>query len=730
MSMQTNFSQYMPQVVELLLGKPNPHHSKPGEPRWGTNGSLKINLESGVWNSFEGEGNGGVLDLIIHQGEAGNRAEAVAWLESKGIHKKEEAPKPAAKARVVARYDYTDEHGEVLFQVERLEPKSFRQRRPAPNGKWIYKGVSEVRKVPYRLPELLQRVDEMVFIPEGEKDVNNLYSVGLVATCNAGGAGKWTDELTPFMTDRDVVILPDNDAAGVSHRDVLVKKLLPVAKSVRVLELSGLSEKGDVSDWLAAGGAADKLVELALAIEPVRMDAPVHLTTADKAVMELNERHALVLTGGKAMIFRDGVGHRGERELQYLTIGAFSDWLRNETVMVEHDETGKWVGKHRPLADVWLRSPFRRQYEGVTFAPANNAPDCYYNLWSGYAIQPLDCGLAKAAMKCRRLLRHAKYVLCKGNKVQFRYLLAWAADMLQDPDEKKGTALVMRGLKGTGKSTFVDFLDTLLGRHSIKVTHMRHLTGNFNRHLADKLLVVAEETFWAGDKAEEGALKEFISGNTITIEAKGVDAVKIPSATRVAMITNNEWAVPASSDERRYFVLDVSDHRRGDFDYFAAIHEQMKGNDKQGLRALLTVLLNFPLNGVNMRKVPETDGLRKQRALSMEPHDQFIYDALCDAEVAGKAWNGSLTILKDDVYASYAEAARRRGKVHLLTKAQLTKKIEASISVKATKSRIYGGELKPVYVFPRHSEAVSMFTKYSGVDVECCQAIDEEAKPF
>lgn len=277
MSMQTNFSQYMPQVVELLLGKPNPHHSKPGEPRWGTNGSLKINLESGVWNSFEGEGNGGVLDLIIHQGEAGNRAEAVAWLESKGIHKKEEAPKPAAKARVVARYDYTDEHGEVLFQVERLEPKSFRQRRPAQNGKgWIYKGISEVRKVPYRLPQLLQQPDALVFIPEGEKDADNLAAAGLVATCNAGGAGKWADALTPFFTGRDVVILPDNDTAGATHRDLLIKKLVPVAKSVRVLELSGLSEKGDVSDWLAAGGTADKLVELALALESVRLEDKQH----------------------------------------------------------------------------------------------------------------------------------------------------------------------------------------------------------------------------------------------------------------------------------------------------------------------------------------------------------------------------------------------------------------------------------------------------------------------
>lgn len=449
-------------------------------------------------------------------------------------------------------------------------------------------------------------------------------------------------------------------------------------------------------------------------------EIPAHI----RAIREINKNHALALTGDKALILRETVGERFGKELQYLSVATLRTWLLNRTVPMEViGKGGQAAIKHVPVAELWLKSAERRQYEGVTFAPANNAPDCYYNLWSGFAFEPLDCGIFTAGMKCRRLLKHMKYILCAGNSEHFRYLLAWAADMLQDPDNKKGVALVMRGLKGTGKSTFAEALASLLGRHSIKISHMRHLTGNFNRHLADKLLVLAEESYWAGDKTDEGPLKDMITSDRMTIEAKGVDAVEMPSLCRLIMITNNEWAAPATADERRYFVLDVSDLRRQDYDYFDRIYRQLEGDDSEGYRALLSLLLQFPLKLVNLRKVPETKALRNQRALSFEPHDQFVYDALIDGKLAGKVWDEAIDVEKDELYDSYIESARKRGKTHLLSKASFGKKFMAATS--ATTARLRDGFNRvQVYRTLSSKETAKHFSKYSGVDL----VIDDEAE--
>ena len=95
---------------------------------------------------------------------------------------------------VVAEYDYRDESGKLLYQAVRLSPKSFRQRRPAPSGGWDWK-LEDTRRVLFRLPELIAAAkDAIVWVTEGEKDVLALVALGLVATTNVGGAGKWKSE--------------------------------------------------------------------------------------------------------------------------------------------------------------------------------------------------------------------------------------------------------------------------------------------------------------------------------------------------------------------------------------------------------------------------------------------------------------------------------------------------------------------------------------------------------
>jgi putative DNA primase/helicase len=164
------------------------------------------------------------------------------------------------KGRLVESYSYLNEEGRLVFEACRYkEPKTFRLRRPDGKGGHEY-NLKGVPRVPFHLPEVLKA--ELVFIVEGEKDANNLASTGLTATCNPMGAGNWRPDFNQFFEGKQVVILPDNDEPGHKHAELVARHLHSTAKSVKVLELPGLPEKGDVSDWLAAGGTADQLFNL------------------------------------------------------------------------------------------------------------------------------------------------------------------------------------------------------------------------------------------------------------------------------------------------------------------------------------------------------------------------------------------------------------------------------------------------------------------------------------
>jgi 5S rRNA maturation endonuclease (ribonuclease M5) len=158
--------------------------------------------------------------------------------------------------RIVAEYDYTDKSGTLLFQVVRYDPKGFRQRRPDGNGGWIW-NLTCVQRVLYRLPEVLAANEVHVF--EGEKDCESARSLGVVATCNPGGAGKWRDEYSETLRGKRVVIIADADEPGRRHAQQVAESLHDKAASVKVLELPNAK---DLSEWVERGGRRDALLEL------------------------------------------------------------------------------------------------------------------------------------------------------------------------------------------------------------------------------------------------------------------------------------------------------------------------------------------------------------------------------------------------------------------------------------------------------------------------------------
>ena len=148
--------------------------------------------------------------------------------------------RPETKAHIVATYDYTDEKGRLLYQQVRHEPKDFRLRRPDGRSGWIW-NMQGVRRVPYRLPEILE--PEEVYTTEGEKDADVLWRWGVPAT-TAGGTGKWREEHSNHLSGKRVVILFDNDDKGRKDAIRRARLLLGVASTVKIVELPGLPPKG------------------------------------------------------------------------------------------------------------------------------------------------------------------------------------------------------------------------------------------------------------------------------------------------------------------------------------------------------------------------------------------------------------------------------------------------------------------------------------------------------
>ena len=361
----TEFAPIIADVAKHFWGEPNRRHSKKSELRWGTNGARSVDIAKGTWFDHEAKQGGGVIDLLRREGIA----DAHAWLREKGFAAG--AGHGNKQRKIVATYDYADETGALLFQVVRYDhPKTFKQRRPDGRGGWVW-NVKDVRQVPYRLPELLEAIalDHPVFVVEGEKDVEALARYGIAATTNAGGAGKWKTDFAEHFAGADVVVIPDNDDTGRNHANDVARSLAGIAARVRRLELPGLPDKGDVSDWFGAGGAVEVFNALADAAPdwtdagtqgdgaaPARID----LARYDSEPIPAREWGVPERFPRRNVCLLSGEGGRGKSIILLPLAAAHvlgKDWLRSlpeqgPVIMVNaEDEEGEIVRRLKPILD-------------------------------------------------------------------------------------------------------------------------------------------------------------------------------------------------------------------------------------------------------------------------------------------------------------------------------------------------------------------------------------------
>lgn len=364
-------------------------------------------------------------------------------------------------------------------------------------------------------------------------------------------------------------------------------------------------------------------------------------------VARLNQCYFLAPQGGKTLIFKEGTNPLdGQRTLQGMALRDFRALFTADMVDVPG---GPGKIKRISVADAWLQHPAHRQYEGLILAPNREVPG-YYNLWRGFAVEP-------QAGVWTLLREHIRVVLCKGDDTVFTYLLDWMAFCVQQPDSQGEVAIVMRGGRGTGKGIFARAFGSLFGQYFKHISQAKHLTGNFNAHLSDCIVLFVDEAFWAGDKQGEAVLKHVITEPTLTIERKGQDAEKVRNMLHILMASNNQWIVPAGVDERRFLVLDVDAAKQQDGAYFLALSEELENG---GRAAMLQDLLQRNIEHFDHRQVPKTDALIEQKLLSLDPLHQWFFDRLQCGTLTCFEGEWEL-VLKERVLDSYVTCMKNAG---------------------------------------------------------------------
>ncbi len=260
-------------------------------------------------------------------------------------------------------------------------------------------------------------------------------------------------------------------------------------------------------------------------------------------VEEYNSHSAVVNLGGKMRV-------ADTRQVPF-SFSTQDDFVKLRAPDTITDDEGKRV----PKARLWLASRRRRQYDGVAFLPGLSEDDCpedVLNLWTGWAVAP------SAEGSCEAWLELLRTVVC-ADEQEARWLDNWFAGVVRDPMNKPGTAPVIVGKFGAGKTLLLDFFSRLLGPHYTVATQEDHVHGKFNKHLSETLLLHSEEALTARDRKHRGIVKSLITDRFAMREIKGVDAVQIRSFLRLVLTSNELDAAPVEPGDRRFTILDLGE---------------------------------------------------------------------------------------------------------------------------------------------------------------------------
>jgi len=412
--------------------------------------------------------------------------------------------------------------------------------------------------------------------------------------------------------------------------------------------------------------------------------------------------------------------------LDFLKKGDFQDKVIRK-VPIARNKNGDT--QYQPLGKLWFGSMNRRQYDGIVFMPGQYTGPNLINTWKGFAVHPVNDRDGWSLLK-----QHLLENVCQGDQAAYDYIMNWLAAGVQWLDRPVGTALVLTGQKGAGKSILIELFGKLFAEHSYVTSHSEDIVGRFNAHLEETVLLGVEEAFAPQNRAADGTLKDLITRRTLRIEDKFFSTWTAPNHLRIIMTSNNDQVVRADGSDRRYAVFDVTNPHQYDPDgrrrYFGDMVEQMETG---GYEAMLGELLERDVSNWNPEVIPETDALRRQKLLNLSsnPVEAWLYSRLEDGVniLSGEAdtgvypWSETETtwVPVREVIADYSEFAKRHG--HRGDERRLAVKLARYMPTgfkgqTRSRSGVDGPVKGRMYPFPPLPEAKRLFEDATGYKID------------
>lgn len=415
-----------------------------------------------------------------------------------------------------------------------------------------------------------------------------------------------------------------------------------------------------------------------------------HFDSKEDAEMSVcglfNHAHAIVKYNSQTMVVQKYEDHKGNVNYSFSMVKDLRTYYSNVQVWY-------WISdkkmKQEGAFDLWLKSTQRKTFSEVIFDPTpdNHLSDKYLNMWDGFALPaqlaPEFPTVTQAALseeyELSKILNHLFTIICKERVSEYKYLLALLAQWVKEPHKKNGVAIVLKSAgRGTGKSTIGQILKRIFGHHWYQVQSVEQLVGKFNGAIANKVVIVAEEAFWGGSQQHAGKLRTMITDSTATIEGKFKDVLNLDSYHRFIFFTNNDWVVPASVDERRFFVLNVSEDKKQDKEYFDALYNAI--DNDQVIGQLIDYLMNYDYSEIDTRTALRTEEFFDQVEMSLPEEAKWWLDMLYNEQIVDPGNSVNVYSLQEGVripisvcYKSYEDHARGMPNYNKLTQTRLGK---------------------------------------------------------
>lgn len=274
-------------------------------------------------------------------------------------------------------------------------------------------------------------------------------------------------------------------------------------------------------------------------------------------------------------------------------------------------------GDPGPIVNLFMDSPRTTLFSGVHCHPVEARPNSF-NTWRGPTLQPKkgDCSRIKAFLL---------EIICSGDEDAYNYLIRYVAHALQKPEEKPGVKIVLGGGQGTGKGTVGRILARIWGDTYLHVHDVDVITGQFNAPLVRSFIVFLDEALFVGDRRVTNKLKALVTEPLVMINDKSVSQYQVDSFHRFVVASNEKHVQHTDRDDRRDFVLRVSDRHQGDAEYWTALYAEIEGG---GTAAFMHELSQIDLSHFDVRRRPMTRALMDQKLQSLDETGRWWFEFL------------------------------------------------------------------------------------------------------